>query len=66
MSELPEWWEKGLRLIGPAWAGTKFCGGTGEPGPLTKAGYELLEGMADQGFILDISHMDELAVRQSL
>jgi hypothetical protein len=24
-------------LIGPAWADTRFCGGTGEPGPLTGA-----------------------------
>ena len=65
-SELGEWWERGVRIIGPAWAGTRFCGGTGEPGPLTKAGYDLLEGMADVGFSLDISHMDEKAVLQAL
>ncbi len=65
-SELDEWWERGVRIIGPAWAGTRFCGGTGEPGPLTKEGYELLEGMADLGFTLDLSHMDEKAVLQSL
>ena len=33
--ELAEWWEMGLRLIGLAWAGTRYCGGTSEPGPLT-------------------------------
>jgi len=33
--ELEEWWDMGLRFIGPAWAGTRFCGGTKEPGPLT-------------------------------
>lgn len=65
-SELVEWWGRGVRIIGPAWAGTRFCGGTGEPGPLTKEGYELLEGMADLGFSLDISHMDEKAALQSL
>ena len=65
-SELEEWWERGVRIIGPAWSGTRFCGGTGEPGPLTQAGYALLDGMANLGFSLDISHMDEAAVLQSL
>jgi membrane dipeptidase len=65
-SELDEWWEAGLRMIGPAWAGTRFCGGTREPGPLTKDGRALLEGMAEIGFTLDLSHMDELSARQSL
>jgi membrane dipeptidase len=64
--ELPEWWERGVRMIGPAWAGTRFCGGTKEPGPLTKEGYRLLEAMADLGFILDISHMDPPAAYQAL
>jgi membrane dipeptidase len=65
-AELDEWWRLGVRLIGPAWAGTRFCGGTREPGPLTKEGYDLLEAMADFGFILDISHMDERALMQAL
>jgi membrane dipeptidase len=64
--ELEEWWERGVRLIGPAWAGTRFCGGTREPGPLTAEGYALLEGMADLGFTLDLSHMDEQAALQAL
>ena len=64
--ELEEWWARGVRLIGPAWAGTRFCGGTREPGPLTPEGYALLEGMAGLGFTLDISHMDEQAVLQAL
>jgi membrane dipeptidase len=55
-----------VRLIGPAWIGTRFCGGTGEPGKLTKEGFQLLEAMADFGFVLDLSHMDELAVMQAL
>jgi membrane dipeptidase len=65
-SELDEWWEWGVRIIGPAWAGTRFCGGTREPGPLTDDGRFLLKAMADIGFTLDLSHMDELSVRQSL
>ncbi len=65
-AELDEWWQLGVRIIGPAWAGTRFCGGTRDPGPLTEAGRALLNGMAEVGFTLDLSHMDELAARQSL
>jgi membrane dipeptidase len=65
-AELEDWWQRGVRLIGPAWAGTRFCGGTREPGPLTQEGLALLDGMADFGFTLDISHMDEQAALQSL
>jgi len=65
-SELDQWWEWGVRVIGPAWVGTRFCGGTGDPGPLTDEGRLLLKAMADIGFTLDISHMDELSARQAL
>jgi membrane dipeptidase len=66
MIELDDWYQRGVRIIGPAWAGTRFCGGTREPGPLTKHGFALLEAMASYKFILDLSHMDEQAVWQSL
>jgi membrane dipeptidase len=65
-SELDEWWEAGLRMIGLAWAGTRFCGGTRDPGPLTDDGRALLAAMADFGFTLDLSHMDVLSALQSL
>lgn len=65
-SELEWWWQRGVRIIGPAWAGTRYCGGTKEPGPMTKEGFALLEGMADIGFALDLSHMDEKAALQAL
>ncbi len=64
--ELPTWWAQGLRIIGPAWLGTRYCGGWHEPGPLTGAGRELLAGMAEIGFTLDISHMDEPATLEAL
>jgi membrane dipeptidase len=64
--ELEDWWARGVRIIGPAWAGTRFCGGTREPGPLTPEGFALLEVMADFGFTLDLTHMDEKAVLQAL
>jgi membrane dipeptidase len=65
-AELAEWWDFGLRIIGPAWAGTRYCGGTREPGPLTDDGRALLKAMTDFPFILDISHMDEPAALESL
>lgn len=65
-AEVESWYEWGVRLIGPAWAGNRYCGGTREPGPLTKAGYELLEHMSEFNLILDISHMDHQSARQAL
>jgi len=64
--ELEEWWNRGVRLIGPAWAGNIYCGGTKEPGPLTSEGYALLEVMSSLGFGLDLSHMDEISAIQAL
>jgi membrane dipeptidase len=65
-SELEEWWRRGVRLIGLAWAGNRYCGGTQEPGPLTGEGFALLEAMADLGFGLDLSHMDVKSALQAL
>lgn len=64
--ELPWWWEHGLRILGPAWAGTRFCGGTRDPGPLTREGEKLLDAMAELNLALDLSHMDALAALQAL
>ncbi len=64
--ELSEWYDMGLRIIGLAWAGTRYCGGTSEPGPLTPEGRQLVAAMADYNFILDLSHMDEAAALESL
>ena len=64
--EVEEWWELGVRIIGPAWSGTRFCGGSREPGPLTSEGYRLMEAMAGVGFTLDITHMDVQAALQAL
>lgn len=66
IDELEEWWQRGVRIIGPAWAGNQYCGGTSEPGGFSKAGFGLLEGMADLGFILDISHLDQLGAREAI
>jgi membrane dipeptidase len=65
-AELEDWYRRGVRFIGPAWAGTRFCGGTNEPGGLTNEGYALLEHMAEFHLTLDISHMEEKASLQAL
>jgi membrane dipeptidase len=64
--ELAAWWDFGLRTIGLAWAGTRYSGGTNEPGPLTDEGRTLLKAMADFPFTLDLSHMDEPASLEAL
>ncbi len=65
-AEVEWWYERGVRLIGPAWVGTQYCGGTDEPGPLTPAGLELLKHMRPFKVVLDLSHMDEPAFFQAL
>ena len=66
LDELQAWWERGLRIIGLAWAGNRFCGGTREPGNLTAEGRDLIQAMAEVGFVLDLSHMDEPAALECL
>ncbi|HJR81365.1 MAG TPA: membrane dipeptidase [Anaerolineales bacterium] len=66
LDELGEWWELGLRMIGLAWAGTRYSGGTSEPGPLTEEGRRLISAMADFNFMLDLSHMDAAAALESM
>ncbi len=64
--QFEEWYQRGVRLVGPAWEATRYCGGTGYPGPLTKLGEELLDVMAGFNAILDLSHMSEEAYLQAV
>lgn len=66
LAELEEWVQRGVRILGPCWSGTRFAGGTREPGPLTDQGRDLLEAMAEVGLILDLSHMAEEATLEAL
>jgi len=66
LGELEEWWQRGARILGPVWAGGRFCGGTFNPGGFTGEGFALLEAMAGLGFAMDITHMRENAARQAL
>ncbi len=57
--DLPTWIERGVRLVGPAWQRTRYCGGTHAPGPLTDLGRDLLRAMIAHGVPLDVSHLAE-------
>jgi membrane dipeptidase len=62
-----EWWrERGVRIVGLAWAATRYAGGTGEPGPLTEDGRLLLSEMAGMGLILDLSHSSDESFFESI
>jgi membrane dipeptidase len=53
-------------VLGPAWTGTRYSGGTRAPGPLTALGRELLDVMADFGMVLDLAHMAPEAALEAL
>jgi len=61
-SQLGAWTDMGVRIVGPAWSGTRYSGGTGVPGGLTELGVQLLKAMRRKQVILDLSHMAEEAV----
>lgn len=65
-AELEAWFERGVRIVGPAWDRTRYAGSCYDPGPLTPEGKELLAVLADLGGILDLSHLAEQAARQAL
>jgi membrane dipeptidase len=64
--QFEEWHQRGVRLVGPAWQASRYCGGTHMPGGLTKIGYELLEVMARFKAVLDVSHMAEESFYQAI
>jgi membrane dipeptidase len=68
--DLGAWWRRGLRLIGLTWSDSHYAAGVGvgskefRRGSLTAQGQELLERMAELGFIWDVSHLAEEALWQ--
>jgi membrane dipeptidase len=54
-----EWFDAGVRIVGPAWSQTRYSGGTRAPGPLTELGRALMPQLERTGMILDASHMAE-------
>lgn len=64
--QFEEWYERGVRLVGPAWRGTRYAGGTGAPGGFTDLGKDLLAILGDFNVMLDLSHLAEEAVFEAL
>ncbi len=64
---LAEFWEGGVRVIGPAHYGPgRYAGGTGTELGLTAMGRDLLLEMAQLGVILDLTHCSDQAFWQAL
>ncbi|NMB54723.1 MAG: hypothetical protein GYA15_08475 [Leptolinea sp.] len=59
LDELENWWHLGARILGPVWAGTRFCGGTHEGTSFDSEGRQLLRALAEIGYILDVAHMND-------
>ena len=64
--ELELWYEKGIRIVGPAWDTTRYAGGTWQGGGLPKLGRELLDMMAQFNVILDVSHLSHKSLFEAL
>lgn len=64
--ELERWYERGLRVVGPAWDTTRYSGGTWKGGRLPKLGRELFEVMAQFNVVLDVSHMSHESLDEAL
>ncbi len=64
--ELQDFYELGLRQVGPVWAGNRYYSGSHETHPFDQEGRRLLEIMSSLGMALDISHMAEEAILTAL
>jgi len=60
------WFERGVRIVGLSWRGTRYAGGTGEPGPLTTEGRQLVRELDTAGLILDLSHAAEESFHEAM
>lgn len=66
-AQVEEWWERGLRIIGPAHYGVSpYAHGTGTEGGLTAAGRDLLRAMEQVGMILDVTHLADQSFDEAL
>lgn len=66
-SHVIEWWNRGLRAVGPAHYGlSAYAHGTGSPGGLTAKGPELLKAMDEVGMILDVTHLADESFWQAV
>jgi membrane dipeptidase len=67
VDQLQEWWDAGLRAVGPAHYGrSHYAYGTGVDGPLSEAGVELLRKMQRTGMVLDVTHLCDESFWQAM
>jgi membrane dipeptidase len=65
--DVAEWWDAGLRIIGPAHYGVSpYAHGTGTEGGLFPEGRRLLREMERVGMILDVTHLSDLCFDEAL
>jgi membrane dipeptidase len=65
--QLAEWWEAGLRILGPTHYGPgRYAGGTGTELGITPLGKALLAEMEQLDMVLDLSHFSDTAFWQAL
>jgi membrane dipeptidase len=65
--QVSEWWESGLRIIGPAHYGpSPYAHGTGTEGGLFPPGPRLLKEMERAGMILDATHLSDQSFDEAL
>jgi membrane dipeptidase len=65
--QIEEWWQAGLRIIGPAHYGVSpYAHGTGTEGGLFPQGPALLREMERVGMILDVTHLSDQCFDETL
>jgi membrane dipeptidase len=65
--QVHEWWQAGLRIIGPAHYGVSpYAHGTGTEGGLFPQGPALLKEMERVGMILDVTHLSDQCFDEAL
>jgi membrane dipeptidase len=66
-AQVEEWWNAGLRIIGPAHYGVSpYAHGTGTEGGLFPLGPALLKEMERVGMILDVTHLSDQCFDEAL
>jgi membrane dipeptidase len=66
-SQVVEWWNLGLRSVNLAHYGkSRYAVGTGDDGPLSREGVQLLKEFEQLGMILDATHLSDTSFFQAL
>lgn len=66
-NQLAEWYELGLRVIGPAHYGeSHYAQGTATDGPINDSGRQLLAEMERLGMALDVTHLSDQSMAEAL